>query len=245
MAKKAKKPAPGKEIFKGTDIGRQTDVRVPHLETSIDRLYHMVKQKKNISFLDAASEYGVDREQIAAWAHILEEHKLAKVHYPVFGSPEIFSIEEDRRKGSREEEGETEKPHAGKSPGKGPKKMMVALAGGLMVFAGYVMLVTNPFTITLRSQVSVSAGRLGLLFAFLPYPLNIIAPIIIIIAAACLVLVMRRRPGSHKARPIKEGRRQETPSGKEKESEKPAKEGKKEPKDLESKINKIKEELGY
>jgi len=230
MAKKTKKPEPGKEIFRGIDIGKQTNVKIPHLETSIDKLYHLVKQKKNINFYDAASEYGVDKEQIAAWAHILEEHKLARVHYPVFGSPEIFSIEEQKKtKGMQEEE----KTENGKKPGRGFPKIMIAFVGGLMVFSGYVMLVSNPFTITMRSQVTVAMGRLTVLFAFLPYPLNIITPAIIVIAAAGLVLVLRRRSKTHKARSQKE------------ETEKSPKEKGRRPKDLEGKINKIKEELGY
>jgi hypothetical protein len=228
MAKKSRKPEPGKEIFRGTDIGKQTDRKIPRLETSIDRLYHLVKQRKSINFYDAASEYGVDKEQIATWAHILEEHKLAKVHYPVFGSPEIFSIEEDKKK--KTEEGEEEKE---RKPGKGFPKIMVALIGGLMVLSGYVMLVSNPFTITVRSQVTVAAGRFSVLFSFLPYPLNIITPAIIVIAAAGLVLWLRHRSESHKARPQKE------------ETEKSPKEKGKRPKDIEGKIDKIKEELGY
>ncbi|MCX6814214.1 MAG: hypothetical protein NTY20_00970, partial [Candidatus Aenigmarchaeota archaeon] len=211
------KKKPGKEMFKGRDIEwKEADGKIPYLETSIDKFYHLVKERKRINFYDAAKEYGVNRDQIASWARILEDHKLAKVHYPVFGSPVVL-IETEKPK--KEEEREEEKPKK-KAP-----KIIIALIGGLMVFFGYVMLVSNPFTITMRSQLASIIGRLTGLFAIFPYPLNIITPVIIIIALLWLVAGLRHKRKSTKDNPSKEGT-------------------KKRPKDIEGKIGKIKEELG-
>jgi hypothetical protein len=226
--------------------------RIPYLETNIDRFYKLVKEKKSINFFDAAEEQDVTREQIASWAKVLEDHKLAKVHYPVFGAPVILIETEKPKKRFGEEKEEMEK-----KPRKGLPKLIMALAGGLMVFFGYVMFVSNPFTITLRSQVTSAAQSFGLIFRFLPYPLNIITPIIIIIAALFAVMRLRKmrkppkdKPQKEKPAKEKEGKKESKkeesdgkkaarpPSGKE---SKPEKKGKD---DLEDKLSRIKEELG-
>jgi len=75
------------------------------------------------------------------------------------------------------------------------------------------MTVSNTFTITVRLQIAAIAGRItGILM--LPYPLNIIAPIGILIAAVWAAAGLRRKK--------KSGRK---------------------PRDLGSKLSKIKKEL--
>jgi membrane protein implicated in regulation of membrane protease activity len=217
--KTVKSPKSEKETFSGRNVEwKKADGKITYLETNIDKFYKLVKERKRINFYDAAREFRVDKEQIASWARILEDHKLAKVHYPVFGSPVIL-IEREKPK-KEYEEGEK---GAEEKPGKNAPKIIIALIGGLLLFFGYVMLVSNPFTITTRSQLTIIIERYKMLFAFLPYPLNIITPVLIIIAALWLVLGMRHR---HKT-----------------------KEAKKYPKDkrsneIEGKIGKIKKELG-
>lgn len=218
--------------------------RIPYLETNIDKFYRLVKEKKRINFYDAATEQGATREQIASWAKILEDHKLAKVHYPVFGAPVILIEAEKPKKMMIEEKEEREKKPRKKVP-----KLIIALAGGLMVFFGYVMLVSNPFTITLRSQITAAVQRIGTVFRFLPYPLNIITPIIIIIAALFAVMRLRKMRKKAGEKPWKEKHGKEEKDAGKKEP-KPAKEEKKKPEkkgksdDLEDKLSKIKEELG-
>src|SRR4030067_2923647 len=110
-----------------------------YIETNIDKLYDLIREKKSISFLEAADHFDVGKEQIASWAKILEDHKLAKVHYPVFGTPIIFAKEAEIKKIFGEEE-----EHAKKKPGsKGPKLMVIVLAGALLLFFGYVMILSN------------------------------------------------------------------------------------------------------
>ena len=66
---------------------------LPRLETNIDELYDKVRKAKNLTFLEAAEHFDVEKAQIAMWAKILEDHKLVRVHYPIFGSPVIFSMD--------------------------------------------------------------------------------------------------------------------------------------------------------
>jgi len=180
--------------------------KASYIETNLDRFYNMIKERQTMSFDKAASEFGVDRNQIASWAKILEEHKLASVHYPLFGVPSIFFREKQKKEFIKGEE-------RVKRPGKMAPKILVVLAGGLMVLLGYVMTVSNTFTITVRLQIAAIAGRItGILM--LPYPLNIIAPIGILIAAVWAAAGLRRKK--------KSGRK---------------------PRDLGSKLSKIKKEL--
>jgi len=236
MAKKKtkremRKPNPEKEMFKGRSVEwKETNGKIPYLETDIDKFYHLVKERKRINFYEAAAEHGVTKEQIASWAKILEDHKLAKVHYPVFGSPVILIETEKPKEGK--EEGSREKEVEEGKPSKMPPKIIIMVIGGLMVFFGYVMLVSNPFTINMRSQLTIMLERFKALFAFLPYPLNIITPVLIIIAALWLILGLRHKIKSGKDRPRKD------------EKKKPPKEKKGRMKDMEDKLSKIKEELG-
>jgi hypothetical protein len=204
---------------------------LPHLETNIDRLYEMVKKNKSMSFLEAAGEFNVDKEQIASWSKILEDHKLAKVHYPIFGSPIILSMDSTRNKKSRKasEEG-------GEKPGKKAPKIIIALIGGLMVFFGYVMFINNPFTITFRSSLASGIGRITEAFRFLPYPFSIIIPLAIVIAILVAIIFLRRRlnsrkegTGIHKERKEKEDKKQKPKASRD---------------EVEDKLEKIKKELG-
>ncbi len=208
-----------KEIFSGRSVERKkADGNIPYLETSIDKFYNLVKERQMINFYDAAREFRVDKEQIVSWARILEDHKLAKVHYPVFGSPVIL-IERERPK----KEGEDGEKGTEEKPSKRTPKIIIALIGGLLIFFGYVMLVSNPFTITTRSQLTIMIERFKMLFAFLPYPLNIITPVLIIITALWLVLGLRYRHKTKEAKKYPKDKRS---------------------KEIEGKIGKIKKELG-
>jgi hypothetical protein len=224
MAKAAKKPG---KAAPAEGAERKEAAMSPRLETNIDRFYRLVKDKKSISFLDAAKEQGTSREQIASWARILEEHKLARVHYPVFGAPVILIEAEKLKKILEKEEGE-------KKPRKKVPKIAIGLGGGLMVLFGYVMVVNNPSNIMLREQMTALAQRAGAVFWFLPYPLNIITPIIIIVAALFAVLRFRKMRAKGERKGPKEEKKQK--------QSKPKKE-KKSKDDLEDKLSRIKEDL--
>jgi hypothetical protein len=60
------------------------------IQTTIDRLYNLVKKYQKLRIDDKlAHSLGVSRTQIEEWAVILEEHDLIELHYPTIGEPEI------------------------------------------------------------------------------------------------------------------------------------------------------------
>ena len=162
-----------------------------YIETNLDRFYNTIKEKKTLSFIAAQKEFGASKEQIAAWAKIIEEHKLARVHYPIFGSPVIMISEETKQKKAKEKV---------KRPGKKAPKIVVALAGGLLVFVGYVIAINNPFTISMRSQFSSVIARLSV--PFLPSPLNVILPFAIIGAVVWAFFGMKRKKKAGKDKEV-------------------------------------------
>lgn len=60
------------------------------VQTTIDKLYSLVKKYKKLRIDDKLSNtLGVNRAQIEEWAVILEEHDLIELRYPTIGEPEI------------------------------------------------------------------------------------------------------------------------------------------------------------
>ena len=68
------------------------------LKTAFDDLYLSVQQKGNIAMTDAASSMKVDRAKIEEWAKIHEDHGLIKIYYPAFSSPQLISLEWQKKK---------------------------------------------------------------------------------------------------------------------------------------------------
>ncbi|HJW96591.1 MAG TPA: hypothetical protein VJ485_00335 [archaeon] len=217
---------PEEGIFKLKSVEwKEADGKIPYLETNIDKLYGIINKRKQISFLDAAAEFGVEKERIALWAKILEEHKLARVHYPIFGSPVIFPSEAEKEK-IFEEDRPRKTPAGKKTP-----KIIIALVGGLMVFLGYIAVVNNSSTMIIRSQLAGTLSQITGLFRFLPYPMNVIAPFGIIIVVVWAVASFRhmRAKAPGKEKPSEKGRKSKRD---------------KKPSDMEERLGKIKKELG-
>ena len=76
---------------------RQHEIDEPKLETDIDKLLAMVKDKGSLKFAGAAKEFQVTPERIEEWGKILEQYKLVKLHYPPIGDPTI-KIFKDKKK---------------------------------------------------------------------------------------------------------------------------------------------------
>ncbi|MCD6495992.1 MAG: CBS domain-containing protein [Candidatus Aenigmarchaeota archaeon] len=68
---------------------RELETDEPKLETSVDILLSLAKQKNAITFKEAAKELKVDENMIEQWAKILEDYKLVKINYPPLGEPKI------------------------------------------------------------------------------------------------------------------------------------------------------------
>lgn len=61
------------------------------LETSIDRLYHLVQKEGQIKVRDAAKKFNVGGDLVEEWGRVLESHDLVEMHYPAFGELVIRS----------------------------------------------------------------------------------------------------------------------------------------------------------
>jgi hypothetical protein len=88
-----KKGKPKEDAKKDTIVsdGKKTEPvhkRVKlRVETDIDRLYELVRDKGIVKLAVAAKKLRIDEDRIEAWSRVLEEHKLIKLHYPPVGDP--------------------------------------------------------------------------------------------------------------------------------------------------------------
>ena len=92
---KAKKPEKPKPAVKRA--GLRTIDHILYVETAVDKLLRMVREKGKVRMKEAAKAFGVPKEQIEEWADILEEHKLILVHYPPLGDA-IIKVRKEAKK---------------------------------------------------------------------------------------------------------------------------------------------------
>lgn len=59
------------------------------IETPVDRLVILAKQKRGITVSEAAKLLGAGERQVEEWTRILEERGLLKLEFPVVGPPKI------------------------------------------------------------------------------------------------------------------------------------------------------------
>ena len=59
------------------------------IETSIDRLIEVLREKEKMSISEAASFLKVSHKQLEPWLNTLEENGIIEVKYPVIGEPKI------------------------------------------------------------------------------------------------------------------------------------------------------------
>ncbi|MBN2330778.1 MAG: CBS domain-containing protein [Candidatus Aenigmarchaeota archaeon] len=80
---------------------KEHEIDEPKLETDIDKLLVMVKERGSLKFSVAAKEFQVTTDRIEEWGKILEEYKLVKLHYPPIGDPtiKIFKEKKHAKKG--------------------------------------------------------------------------------------------------------------------------------------------------
>lgn len=60
------------------------------IETPVDKLVILAKQKRGITVADAARLLGISEQQVEEWTRILEEHGILKLEFPVVGPPKII-----------------------------------------------------------------------------------------------------------------------------------------------------------
>lgn len=62
------------------------------IETSVDKLVILARQKRGITVAEAAKLLGTSEQQIEEWTRILEEHMMLKLAFPVVGPPKIVPV---------------------------------------------------------------------------------------------------------------------------------------------------------
>jgi myosin heavy subunit len=71
------------------------------IETSVDKLVILARQKRGITVSEAAKLLGTSEQQIEEWTRILEEHKMLKLAFPMVGPPKIVPVAVSQAKFSR------------------------------------------------------------------------------------------------------------------------------------------------
>jgi hypothetical protein len=218
--------------------------KTSQIETGIDKLHRLVREKGKIRLSEAASSLGVSEEIILEWGEILEEHKLIELHYPIAGKPILGVL---RRKLPKPEKGKKEKKKE-KKPAIPAKKRFtkkviliyieIIALGELLI---YIFLVNRylsmNFVPTLRFHLdgfvsyimnlpgALASGNLPALLyqpMYLAFLVILLAVIVLIIA-----LIARRKPKMYVKKPEKKS---ENKPEKEERKEEPEKEEKKEEK---------------
>ncbi|RLI98243.1 MAG: hypothetical protein DRO99_01165 [Candidatus Aenigmatarchaeota archaeon] len=107
MAAKARKPRKQKSAAKrkvrkkaAHHAKRNLRTEPAFIETDVDKLYEMINKEGRISVEDAAKRLNVPAGSIEEWGRVLEEHGLAKVHYPAIGKPVLMAKAMKAEKGS-------------------------------------------------------------------------------------------------------------------------------------------------
>jgi len=71
------------------ELSKSLKIEIGEYETDIDVLYKIIEKKGRIKLSAIARYFGIDKRKAEEWAAILEEHKLAEIHYPAIGEPEL------------------------------------------------------------------------------------------------------------------------------------------------------------
>ena len=183
-----------KFIIKPTYVGDDSTV----LETDVDRLFDLIKDKRNIKISVASRKLNATKEEIIEWAEILEENRMIKIHYPLIGEPVLSYIKPEEHKSFKERE--VKKPTHPR-PKMNKKVLGVIFVSLIGVFFTYVYLVNNLFTYNIRAQINFAIQNINTNLAFLNLPLTPIYLILaILIAVPVLVLGIRKITKKMKAR---------------------------------------------
>ncbi|MEE9323906.1 MAG: hypothetical protein V3U72_05185 [Candidatus Aenigmarchaeota archaeon] len=97
--RRGKKPKSAKRAFHGKGVKKKvvgpfiekTNTKVKErIETDIDKLYELIKDRGILKVKVASRKFRIDAEQVEEWGRILEQHKLIKLHYPPIGDPVLI-----------------------------------------------------------------------------------------------------------------------------------------------------------
>src|SRR3989344_8456191 len=62
--------------------------RVRNIRSQLDELLELVNEKGRITLKEISSKFKIDHTLAESWAKILEDAKLAELHYPAVGEPD-------------------------------------------------------------------------------------------------------------------------------------------------------------
>ena len=152
------------------------------LETDVDKLYELVRDKGILKVNDASKKLGISVEQIEAWGRILEEHKLIKLHYPPVGEPVLIL-----KKFKSEAKG-VKKPVKKKRRKPGRKVFII----NLLILLGFIVFVAFPnriwlFIMEIINFIKMPVFRISYEQAYL------VAIVIIIIGVLVILMLIKRR----------------------------------------------------
>lgn len=75
---------------KESERPKKTDKIKDHVETDVDRLYELIRDKGLLKVKDAAKLLKIENDQVEEWGRILEEHGLVRLRYPPVGEPVLI-----------------------------------------------------------------------------------------------------------------------------------------------------------
>ena len=93
MAEEKSKEKKSKERF----VWKKENEETPYVETDIDRLHHLVQERKKIKVSEAAKIFKVRESEIEKWGQILHDHDLVQLHYPLIGDA-VLQVREKKKK---------------------------------------------------------------------------------------------------------------------------------------------------
>lgn len=218
--------------------------KTPYIETEIDRLYKLVKERGSIKISEAAKKIGVSEDTVRGWGEVLEEHKLIELHYPIAGKPSLGIRRPKLLKGKKVKEKKEKKPGIPMKKRFTKKVIMIYIEiivlGELLIyiflinrylamnfiptirfhFDGFITYIRNLINILFSGNFSALFSALllqSMYFAFL-----IILIVIIILIIVLIVKSRKPKPYMSEKKPEKEEKEEEP------KKEKPKKEEKKE-----------------
>jgi hypothetical protein len=157
-------------------VWKEGDEKFPFLQTDVDNLYHIIKDRKIVTLSKVAKELRVPKSKIEEWARILEDHKLITIHYPIIGSP-IMKLKEKKKSKKTEIEEKLEKrPESG-------KKIFLIIFIILVIVAGIAYVNFNILQNLIFNQF------------FSTNQFYLLTLIIIIVVIIIVVAIIRKRRG--------------------------------------------------
>jgi hypothetical protein len=78
-------------------IPKALKIEIGKYDTDLDVLYKIIEKSGRIKLSAISRYFGVDQKKAEEWAKILQDHKLAEIHYPPVGEPELKKIRKPKK----------------------------------------------------------------------------------------------------------------------------------------------------